>query len=96
MSIWVSLDTTVKKGRYEELLPFLQKNLPNVRGFSGALSVSIFYDEETNNFLLIEEWLSCEHHQNYIKFISENGVMEQLVAFMEGPPKVQYYSKLPI
>ena len=96
MSIWVSLETKVKKGSYEKLVPFLQQNLPKVRGFEGALSVSIFYDKGTENFLIFEEWLSQQHHQNYIKFISENGVMNQLVSFMEGPPEVKYYGKLTI
>ena len=39
MSICVSLETKVKEGKYEMLLPFLQKNLPQ-----GALSVSLLYD----------------------------------------------------
>lgn len=96
MSIWVSLETRIKKGSYEQLLPFLEQNLPNVRGFSGALSVSLFYDQETGDFLIFEEWLSRQHHEQYIKFISDNGVLNQLASFMEGPPDIKYYSRLTI
>ena len=94
MSIWVTIEAKVKDGSFEEFLPFLQKNLPNTRGFPGSLIVSLFYDQEARNFLISEEWLSREHHQNYIKFISENGAMNQLVSFLEGPPTIKYYSRL--
>jgi quinol monooxygenase YgiN len=96
MSVWLALESKVKKGEFDKLLPFLEKNLPNTRSAPGALSVSILYDEETDAFLIFEEWLSRQHHQNYVKAISENGVMQQLVAFLDGPPTVKYYSKLTI
>ena len=96
MTIWVTLKSRVPAEKYEDLIPFLEANLPNVRGFKGTLSVSILHDQQTGNFLIFEEWLSREHHQNYIKFISENGVMEQLVSFLEGPPEVTYLEKLAI
>ncbi|MEJ2116959.1 MAG: antibiotic biosynthesis monooxygenase [Alphaproteobacteria bacterium] len=94
MSIWVTIEAKVGEGRYEELVPFLQKNLPNTRSFSGSLGVSLFYDQETRNFLISEEWLSREHHQNYIKFVTDNGALSQLASYLEGPPVIKYYSRL--
>lgn len=94
MSIWVTLQMKVKPDEFDKLAAFLEANLPNVRGFSGALSVSVLYDSETENFLLHEEWLSREHHGAYLKFIEEKGVMQALLAFMQGPPTVTYYNKL--
>lgn len=93
MSIWVTLRMKVKQDAFEGLKAFLQSNLPRVRSFDGVLSVSILYDSETGNLLIFEEWLSRAHHQAYIKFISENGVMKQLLAFMQGPPDVSYYNR---
>ena len=46
--------------------------------------------------LLSEEWMSRKHHQNYIRFISENGAMQALQSFMEGPPAVKHFEKLPV
>lgn len=96
MSVWVTLEMKVKDGKVDALLPFLEANLPRVRGFEGADSVSVLYDEETGRFLLLEEWRSKTHHETYIQFISDNGVMAELLAFMQGPPDVKYYSKLPL
>ena len=96
MSVFVSLETKVKPGQFEKLKPFLDANLPRVRGFAGALNVQIHHNEETEDFLIFEEWQSREHHQAYIDFISRNGVMAELVGFLVAPPAVKYYSRLPI
>ncbi|OBY25725.1 antibiotic biosynthesis monooxygenase [Leisingera sp. JC1] len=96
MSIWVTLEMEVAKGKFGELEPFLAERLPAVRGFDGALSVTVYYDEETRSLLIAEEWLSKAHHASYIQAISENGVMAQLVSFMTAPPKVQYFKRLVI
>lgn len=96
MSIWVTLEMKVKSGQIESLIPFLEANLQNVRGFKGALNVSLYYDEKTRNFLIYEEWQSQKAHQGYIRFITDNGVMNKLMSFMETAPTVNYYSKLPL
>lgn len=96
MSIWVTLEMSVIDGAYPKLEPFLEENLPAVRGFDGALSVSILYDDESGKLLIFEEWKSREHHQAYLAAITQNGVMEQLLAFMTGPPDVQYYERVMI
>ncbi|MCZ4279741.1 antibiotic biosynthesis monooxygenase [Kiloniella laminariae] len=96
MSVWACLSLKVKQGKFEKLLPFLEANVPNVRKFPGALNVSILHDDETDQFLVFEEWASRDDHQKYIEFISQNGVMTQLLAFMEGPPEVKYYAKVPV
>ncbi|WP_120498234.1 putative quinol monooxygenase [Kiloniella sp. EL199] len=96
MSIWVTLEMTVRDGAYADLHTFLEEKLPAVRGFAGALSVSILFNEETNKLLILEEWKSQKHHQAYIAAIKENGVMEQLVSFMTSPPEVQYFERIMI
>lgn len=96
MSIWVTLEMTVRDGSYEPLEEFLVSKLPAVRGFDGALSVSIYFDETTNRLLILEEWKSRGHHQAYIQSITENGVMEQLLSFMTSPPDVRYYERVMI
>ena len=94
MSIWVTLEMTVQEGKYEQLLAFLEEKLPAVRGFDGALSVSLFYDEDSKKLLILEEWKSKAHHGAYISSIQENGVLTSLVGFMTAPPDVQYYERL--
>lgn len=94
MTTWVTLEMTVKEGEFDLLSSFLAENLPNVRGFDGALSVTLYYDPASRAFLIHEEWMSRDHHQAYIAFIEERGVMAALLAFMDGPPKVTYYDRM--
>ncbi|MCF6430641.1 antibiotic biosynthesis monooxygenase [Leisingera sp. MMG026] len=96
MSIWVTLEMEVLEGRFAELEPFLADRLPAVRGFDGALSVTLYFDDETRGLLIVEEWLSKLHHAAYIQAISENGVLASLAAFMTAPPEVRYYKRLAI
>ncbi len=93
MSVTVTIQAELKENVYEEFKGFLEKNLPNVRGFSGALNVSVLFNRQTNNFLIHEEWMSELHHRDYINAISQNGIMAQLVSFFKKDPLICYYYK---
>ena len=96
MTAWVTLKMTVKDGAFDALSAFLEESLPNVRGFAGALSVTLYHDAATRAFLIHEEWMNREHHQAYLAFIEENGVMAALLEFMEAPPEITYYDRMVI
>jgi quinol monooxygenase YgiN len=93
MSIWVTLNMTANRGTEAELNAFLEAKLPAVRGFEGALSVTVFGNDENRELLIVEEWKSRQHHEAYIAAITENGVMNDLVSFMTGPPAVRYFDR---
>ncbi len=90
----VILDMKAKSDLVPKYMVFLEENLPNVRGFEGCKSVEVYFNEETKEMAIDEIWASKAHHQNYIKFITENGVMKQLVSFLEKEPMVRYYNIL--
>ena len=41
-----------------------------------------------------EMWESVEHHQNYLSFITQNGVMTELASFLSSPPEIKYFDLL--
>jgi quinol monooxygenase YgiN len=96
MSFRVTLNCQLKPNQYDQLLPFLEENLPNVRGFSGCMKVAVYIDEEQSEMLLEEEWLSVEKHQNYLGFIENNGVLKKLSAFLRQPPQIRYFRKVEV
>ena len=96
MSIQVALNCKVKDEAFKSLLKFLEKNIGNVRGFEGNVRVTVRYDSENNEMLLDEEWLSVQHHENYLKYIEDNGVLSALVEFFKEPPKINYYETINI
>lgn len=96
MSVRVTLNCQVKSGQFESLFPFLEENLPNVRGFRGCMKVSVLYDDVNNEMLLDEEWLDVECHQQYLAFIQGNGVLAKLGAFLVSPPDIKYFGKMEV
>lgn len=96
MSVRVTLNCPVKTGAFADLKPFLQANLPNVRSFNGNLMVKVLFNEETQEMLLEEEWLTQKHHQDYIAFIDANGVLATLAEFLTAPPQIKYFARLDI
>jgi quinol monooxygenase YgiN len=96
MGVKVIIESDIKKDGLSDLLPFLEANLPNVRGFSGCLNVTVLLNRDTGKMVLDEEWLTVDHHQEYIKFITDNGVMDELRSFLESPPEIKYLDRLSI
>ncbi|USE69630.1 antibiotic biosynthesis monooxygenase [Pseudoalteromonas maricaloris] len=96
MSVRVTLNCQVKPEQFQALLPFLEHNLPNVRGFKGNLQVSVLYDEKNDEMLLDEEWLTIESHLAYLNFINNNGVLEKLSSFLSAPPNIKYFNKIEV
>jgi quinol monooxygenase YgiN len=90
----VIIESTIKEGVRDKLLPFLKANLPNVRGFAGCLNVTVYLDEKLRKMIFSEDWLSVEDHKRYISAISENGVLGELVAFLESAPEIKYLDRL--
>ena len=93
MTVFVTLKSAIRSGVQASFDAFLEKNLPNVRAFDGALSVEVFYNTEEKTLLIFEEWKSQDHHKAYIEFIGQNGVMSELISYLEEPPQVQYFEK---
>lgn len=93
MSVRVTLNCQIKTEQFEVLLSFLEQNLPNVRGFNGCMSVTVYFDKARTEMLLEEEWISIEHHQSYIRHIEINGVLGELAEFLSSDPTIKYFDK---
>ncbi len=92
----VILSSKVKNSQVKQFTTFLKDNLSNVRNFEGCISVDILFNHENNDIVFYEKWESRKMHNNYIDFISNNGVMGQLVAFLTKAPEVTYFENLAI
>ena len=90
----VIIESAVNPDKEAMLMTFLQANLPNVRGFAGCLQVAVYFNKDDKKMIFEEEWLSVEHHQRYISFIAENGVMNELMSFLDAPPEIKYFERL--
>ncbi len=96
MSVKVTLNCKVKHQQFELLLPFLDRNLPNVRGFKGCMGVNVLFDQSNHEMLLDEKWQSVEDHQQYLEFINNNGVLGQLSEFLDEAPAIKYFAEVDV
>jgi quinol monooxygenase YgiN len=96
MSTKILIESIIKDGSLDKLLLFLEENLPNTRAFAGCLNVTILLNKDTRKMIFDEEWLSVEHHQEYIKSISNSGVMNALVSYLESNPEIKYLERIVI
>ena len=98
MSVIVQLLCVIDPDKKAALMPFLDENLPNVRAFSGCVSVDVCFSLEGEvvngqQMLLAEVWESVEHHQKYLSYISANGVMQSLRGYFVADPEIRYFEK---
>ena len=50
--------------------------------------------DDADNLVLIEQWDSREHHQKYLAWRTETGVMEKLASMLTAPPSIRYFERL--
>jgi len=93
MSVKVTLNCELQVEKQMMLKAFLTENLPNVRNFNGCTEVLVYFENAKSHMLIEEEWESIEHHQRYMEYIQDNGVLTQLAQFFTAAPVIRYYNK---
>lgn len=96
MAIKVILDLNIKQDLTQKYMEFLDKNLPNVRGFEGCEDLKVYFNSDSKDMIISETWSSKQAHSKYIEFISNNGIMEQLKSFFNKEASIKYYDILDI
>lgn len=92
----VILVLQVKKSTKKEFFNFLDENIPNVIAFEGCEKLEVFFNEEINEMIISETWANNDAHQKYVNFISNNGVMEKLISFLDDAPSIKYFDILEV
>ncbi|MDC1161883.1 antibiotic biosynthesis monooxygenase [Tenacibaculum sp.] len=87
----VILEFKVKTEKVNELIIFLENNLENVRNFEGCSQLQVYYNADDEKMIIDEIWKSVGHHQKYLNFISENGVMIELTSFLASELEIKYF-----
>lgn len=95
MSTMVLVTAPVKPEELYNLKALWVDILPGTRAYDGCQGVEAYFDQNhPNSVALVEFWDSPEHHQRYIQWRTETGVMDAIGATLAGPPNIQYCEKL--
>ena len=94
MSITVFLEAPVKVGEISNMKSYLAEILPDSRTYDGCQGMDVYFNTENeSNMVVVEHWDSRSHHEKYLSWRIETGVMDKLGAMLAGPPSIRYFDR---
>lgn len=92
MAVTVLLELKAKAGTGGGLAGVFKEILPDTRKFEGCIGVTVLQNQDDpDTLVLVEEWETRQHHEKYMGWRTETGLVDQLVAAIEGPPSIRYF-----
>ena len=95
MAYCVNLILTAKPESFNDLVAFMAGILPDTAKYDGAQVITCYSDPGANTVTVHEIWDSKDHQQAYLKWRVETGVVDQIGAFVAGPPAFEEYTHVP-
>ena len=94
MSVMVLLEAPVKAEKISNMKSYLAELLPDTRAYDGCRGMDVYFDtEHEGNMVVVEHWQSRPHHEKYLGWRTETGVMDKLGAMLAGPPSIRYFER---
>ena len=97
MSVLVLLEAKVKSEDISNMKSYMAELLPDTRAYDGCKSIDIYSNtEDTDSWVLVEHWESHAHHEKYIAWRKETGVIDKIGAMLAGPPSTRYFERIDV
>jgi quinol monooxygenase YgiN len=94
MSVMVLLEAPVKTKEISNMKSYLREIFPDTRVYDGCRGLDVYFNTENDgNMVLVEHWDSRAHHERYLRWRTETGVMDRIGGMLAGPPSVRYFDK---
>jgi quinol monooxygenase YgiN len=94
MSVMVLLEAPVKAAEISNMKSYLAEILPDSRAYDGCRGMDAYFSpEDEGRLVLIEHWESRPHHERYLGWRTETGVMDKLGGMLAGPPSIRYFDR---
>jgi quinol monooxygenase YgiN len=94
MSVMVLLEAPVKAEEISNMRSYLAGILPSTRAYDGCQGMEVYFSTENEgNMVVVEHWDSRPHHEKYLGWRTETGVMDKLGGMLAGPPSIRYFEK---
>lgn len=92
MSVMVLLEAPVKADEISNMKSLLAGLLPETRAYDGCQGMDVYFNEDkAGEMVVVERWASRPHHEKYLRWRTETGVMGKLGAMLAGPPSIRYF-----
>lgn len=97
MTTLVLIEAKISPQRADELTCLLRDLLPSTRTFAGCKGVTAHLSADNGGTLvLVETWESKEAQQKYAAWRRTAEHSKQLVALLEGPPRISYFNPVDV
>lgn len=94
MSVLVILEGQVQPEKIDELKSSLAGLFPGTRAYDGSQGIDAYFNmDDKGNMAILEKWESRGHHEKYLQWRTETGVMEKLGSMLIGPPSLRYFER---
>lgn len=97
MSVMVLVDMQVKPEAVNEVKGLLKQTLPDTRAYAGCQRIDIYGDQDDAGHLVFyQQWDTRAHHQRYVDWRTQSGLLGKLAEKLTGPPKVRYFERVDV
>ena len=94
MSVTVLLEAPVKAEEISNMKSYLAEVFPETREYDGCQGMDVYFNTENEgNMVMVEHWDSRAHHEKYLAWRTETGVMDKIGSMLAGPPSIRYFDK---
>ena len=94
MSVMVLLEAPVKTEEVSNMKSYLAELFPETVAYDGCQGIDAYFDtEDGGKMVLVEHWDSRPHHEKYLGWRTETGVMDKLGRMLTGPPSIRYFER---
>lgn len=94
MAIMVLLEGKAKPDSVDRLKAALQNLFPETRRYEGCRGIAAYTNADDGlNVVFVEHWETRAHHERYLAWRTETGVIAELVGMLEAPPTIRYFEE---
>jgi quinol monooxygenase YgiN len=94
MSALVLVEGPVKTEDIPKMKSYMAEILPGTRKYDGCQGVELYFNmDDQSSMILVEYWNSRAHHEKYVGWRTETGVMSKIGSMLSGPPRIRYFEK---
>ena len=91
MATRVVVELDVKSENRDELVGAMKEVLSDTRAYDGCNEVRLYEgDDDRNHLVIIEEWESRGHHERYMAWRTETGMMAKWGPMFTKEPSISY------
>ena len=97
VSVRMILEIEIKPEVGADFEAGMRTALPETRAYGGCISVDVMRRvDNPNAWVLVEEWETQGHHERYVQWRIETGMMAKWEAVMTGPPSMAYLNAVDV